>query len=1019
MIILLCILPALFAQKVRYIPMTGLQPEIDGVSGPEWDSVSYQAIDQVYAGAISDSSDFSARWKALWDDANLYLLIQVTDDTLRNLGSGAAKFWIHDCAEVFFDLLNEKDQKDTDESSDDDNYQYRFIWDLDDEPFFEAPPSEGLINRSNTLVNGSSNTGYQIELLIPWSTLIQNHNFGEVIPGKQIGIELKIADLDRSIVPSGQWAPDAELLWNNPTGDNLKQTDMFGTIQLVKSLQDDHNPPGPITDLAATPTGSTSVSLSWSAPADDNTGRSKTYELGFATDSAVLAGWTNADHMVLTLDPGMPGSPEVFNLNTLDPATHYFFDLRSYDCFNHISGSSNLTAAVTFEPDLVSPGPVTDLSLDSSGSFMAQLSWTTTGDDGLTGTPAGFEIKYAHEMLTPENWVSATDIEGVPEPLEAGSRQSVRINGLVPVQSYYFGLRVFDEVYNLSEISNVVELTTPPFHYQVKHPVDQMVGTNSFIDVPMDKMEAVGFIREYHPWSFTEIRDDVYEFNRWNGFWDFDSYYAELEALGITTCPVLWESPGWLESNPANKPCAIDEDPTDPGSYSEMAQLMYQYAARYGSSSVPDGKLLVNEGQLKKSGLGLLTYFEDWNEQDRDWDGRDARFYPEEYAAMASANADGHAGSLGDGYGLKTADPEAKFVMGGLCILGTEYISEMYRWFQENRPDHQWPIDVINMHHYAYSLQANGISPEEDGFKARILEVINWRNEYAPENEVWITEFGYDTNNESPNRINPFGGFTPEEIQAQWITRSFLILSSAGVDRAAQFMLRDVGPNPEPRWRNSGLTLSSSENYVPKTSWYYVFSLKNILKGMYFDKVVSEDNAAYVYRFVDQAGERYVYALWVPSSNGTRSTYRLRIPEGEASLSGIRLADGSTEGYPYPVEAVNGMISLEISETPQFITVNYGEHVGVSELRRPATQEILVSPNPFSEQAVLKLPDTTGASAFHIRIFTPDGREVWSQFSGQDLIQGIPMDLSVLEKGIYMLVVQGKNARYVKKIVKN
>ena len=194
--------------------------------------------------------------------------------------------------------------------------------------------------------------------------------------------------------------------------------------------------------------------------------------------------------------------------------------------------------------------------------------------------------------------------------------------------------------------------------------VDQMIGSNAFIDDPLDKMEALGFIREYHPWSFTEIEDDVFEFNRWNGYWDFDKYYSELSARGITVCPALWSSPPWLEANSTNKPCGEDEDPTDPQSYREMSQLMYQYAARYGHQEIEDDKLLVNTGQVKKSGLGLLTYYEDWNEQDRDWESRDSEFYPGEYAAMASANVDGHGGTLGEGYGLKTADPTAKFVMG-------------------------------------------------------------------------------------------------------------------------------------------------------------------------------------------------------------------------------------------------------------------------------------------------------------------------------------------------------------------
>lgn len=292
--------------------------------------------------------------------------------------------------------------------------------------------------------------------------------------------------------------------------------------------------------------------------------------------------------------------------------------------------------------------------------------------------------------------------------------------------------------------------------------VDQMIGSNSFIDVPLDKMEAVGFIREYHPWSFTEIEDDVYEFDRWSGFWDFDKYYTSLHSLGITVCPSLWSSPDWLENNSTNKPVGDGEDPTDPQSYSEMAQLLFQYGARYGHTVVDEEKLLVNDGQTKKTGLGVLSYFEDWNEQDRDWESRDAEFYADEYAAMASANVDGHGGTMGEGFGLKTADPTAKFVMGGIYKLGTSYITSMYNWFKANRPDQQWPIDVINMHHYSSSSTINGISPEEDGYKAKILEVVQWRDTYAPDNEIWITEFGYDTNSESPNRIDPFGDFTQQ-----------------------------------------------------------------------------------------------------------------------------------------------------------------------------------------------------------------------------------------------------------------
>ncbi len=353
--------------------------------------------------------------------------------------------------------------------------------------------------------------------------------------------------------------------------------------------------------------------------------------------------------------------------------------------------------------------------------------------------------------------------------------------------------------------------------------------------------------------------------------------------------------------------------------------------------------------------------------------------------------------------------------MGGLYILGTDYISDMYKWFVENRPDHRWPIDAINMHHYAYNTADNGICPEEDGYKAKVREVLEWRNEYAPENEVWLTEFGYDTNNESPNRINPFAGYTQQEIQAQWIVRTYLILSSVGVDRVAQFMIRDTDPNTEPRWSDCGLTLSPSEGNVPKTSWYYVYTLKNILKGYYFDRVISESNTAHVYRFINEEGDQYVYALWSPTGNGSTSEYRLKIPAGPGSLRKIELADGSIEGVRETLETTSDLIPVEIGETPIFLVANYGEPDGLPDQK--TLSKSLVFPNPCNASVQIQIPAEAETSDTHIFIYSTDGKEVRKLIADDDT-QTLHMDVSDLESGIYILVLQTGNGIFTDKIVK-
>jgi len=100
--------------------------------------------------------------------------------------------------------------------------------------------------------------------------------------------------------------------------------------------------------------------------------------------------------------------------------------------------------------------------------------------------------------------------------------------------------------------------------------MDKFIGTNAFIDVPQDKMKAVGFIREYHPWSFTEEVNDQFEYNKWNGFWDFDKYYKTLKDAKIDVCPAIWGSPTWLKPSDLNKPVVGIESPLVPNSYREM-----------------------------------------------------------------------------------------------------------------------------------------------------------------------------------------------------------------------------------------------------------------------------------------------------------------------------------------------------------------------------------------------------------------------------------------------------------------
>src|SRR6185503_6373840 len=85
-----------------------------------------------------------------------------------------------------------------------------------------------------------------------------------------------------------------------------------------------------------------------------------------------------------------------------------------------------------------------------------QLSWTTPGDDSLTGTPSQFDIRYSTTAITAANFASATLWNGAPIPGSSGTRQSTTITGLQPNTTYWFAIKTADEVPNWSGISNII-----------------------------------------------------------------------------------------------------------------------------------------------------------------------------------------------------------------------------------------------------------------------------------------------------------------------------------------------------------------------------------------------------------------------------------------------------------------------------------------------------------------------------------------------------------------------------------
>ncbi|MBN1352363.1 T9SS type A sorting domain-containing protein [candidate division KSB1 bacterium] len=110
--------------------------------------------------------------------------------------------------------------------------------------------------------------------------------------------------------------------------------------------------------------------------------------------------------------------------------------------------------------DNIAPQTITDLLAGSAGATTATLTWTAPGDDGSEGTPVGYDIRYSENVITESNFSRANKVNNPPTPLLAGLTQSFVVTGLQPNTKYYFAIKAYDEVPNMSGLSNLTQATT-------------------------------------------------------------------------------------------------------------------------------------------------------------------------------------------------------------------------------------------------------------------------------------------------------------------------------------------------------------------------------------------------------------------------------------------------------------------------------------------------------------------------------------------------------------------------------
>ncbi len=211
-------------------------PVIDGNEDEAWARVPRTKIKTSItsfgsgekASAPSAPEDLSASFRAMWDENNLYLLVDVTDDKLVNdnspdqavtvpTGSTVIPWWYDDSVEIYLDADNAKSAE-----YDKNDVHIRLNWNA-------TKPVMHLYNQNiETQLPGvafamvATAKGYRSEIKLPWAA------FGvKASLGARIGLDVHVNDDDDGS------ERDSKITWNDSQDIAWQSPQAFGTAELA------------------------------------------------------------------------------------------------------------------------------------------------------------------------------------------------------------------------------------------------------------------------------------------------------------------------------------------------------------------------------------------------------------------------------------------------------------------------------------------------------------------------------------------------------------------------------------------------------------------------------------------------------------------------------------------------------------------------------------------------------------------------------------------------------------------
>jgi len=434
-------------------------------------------------------------------------------------------------------------------------------------------------------------------------------------------------------------------------------------------------------------------------------------------------------------------------------------------------------------------------------------------------------------------------------------------------------------------------------HYPVpllRGPVSEMAGISTHLRpggsaaelarraYQFERLQAAGikYVRNEFLWHRIEPSQGAFDYS------GHDVVVAEAVAHGEEIIGLLSYGAPWAaaDSGGSNK-----YPPDDPADY---AHFVYTTVDRYKDS---------------------VHYWEIWNEQNAQ------RFWkpdvdPEGYGELLKAAS----------VGIRTADPDALVVFGGMAPIYSADWEHMWGFLEEVyafHPDVGDYFDVLAIHTYTWIQVAepetdSPINPLQQSVTGMIEDarevMLRWEGRARP---IWITEVGWYT------AINDPLGYVTEEDQARYLVRSFILSVAGGADMHCWYTFDD-GSNylddSEAAFGLVGYDPDPTDDNLPtlKPAYHAHDTLTATLGDTYYSAdlraALGLPDNQYAFRFVAPGGSKVVTVLW--SLEEDLSVVLLRPWPGMAARYQVEMLGATSELSPS-----HGYLPVIVSNSPTYL----------------------------------------------------------------------------------------------------